>query len=68
MSGIQAARVSAKAREELGVEVELVEGGYGELTVLVDDEAIVRAGTLRWFGVLPSMGKVLKRLRERLGR
>ena len=49
---------------ELDLEVELVEGHYGEFTVLVDDEPVVRGGVLTFLGITPS----LRRVREALER
>ncbi|KPK55694.1 MAG: hypothetical protein AMS21_13380 [Gemmatimonas sp. SG8_38_2] len=49
---------------ELGIEAELVNGHYGEFTVLVDDEPVVRGGALTLLGILPSM----RRVRETLQR
>jgi hypothetical protein len=66
VSGIQAVRVAASLRRDLGLEVELVEGHYGELTVLVDGEPIVSAGPLGFAGVLPSVRKVRELVELRL--
>ena len=33
----------------------MVEGRYGEFTVLVDDQEVVSAGPLSFLGVLPSI-------------
>lgn len=51
-------------RRELGLEAELVEGHYGEFTVLVNDEPVVRGGALTFLGIMPS----LRRVREVLKR
>lgn len=51
-------------RRELGLEAELVEGHYGEFTVLVDDQPVVRGGALTFLGIMPS----LRRVREVLER
>ena len=45
-------------KRELGVEVETVEGRYGEFTVLVDGEKILGAGSLGFLGILPSVRRV----------
>jgi len=50
--------VAGALRRDLGVEVETVEGHYGEFTVLVDDEKVIGAGALGFLGVLPSVRKV----------
>jgi hypothetical protein len=47
-------------RQEPGVEVELVDGNRGELTVLVDGREVARKGLL----FKPSVEKVLKAVRE----
>jgi hypothetical protein len=58
VSGIQAARVAASLRRDLPVEVETVEGRYGEFTVLIDGEEVARAGPLGFVGVLPRIRAV----------
>ena len=45
-------------RTELGVDATLVEGRYGELSVLVDGEEVINAGALGFLGVLPSLRKI----------
>ena len=68
MSGVHAVRVAARLRRELGVDVEMVRGRYGEFKVLVDGETVVDAGALAALGVLPSGRKVLEAVRARLSR
>ena len=58
MSGIQAARAAAYLRKQLGVEVALVEGHYGELSVLVDGVEVMSGGALAFLGVLPSLHRI----------
>ena len=58
MSGIQAARAATFLRKELGVDAELVEGHYGELSVLVDGEEVINGGALAFLGVLPSLRRI----------
>jgi hypothetical protein len=58
VSAIQAARAAATLRRDLGVEVRTVEGRYGELSVLVDDEKVVSTGRLGFLGILPSVRKI----------
>lgn len=58
MSGIQAARAAAFLRRELGVDPVLVEGRYGELSVLVDGEEVINGGALAFLGVLPSLRRI----------
>jgi hypothetical protein len=61
--------VAASLRRDPRLEVEMVEGRYGELTVLVDGEPIVSSGPLGFVGVLPSVRKIRdlveRRIRER---
>ena len=47
-------------RKEPGVEVELVDGNRGELTVLVDGRVVAKKGLI----FKPSVEKVLKAVRE----
>jgi hypothetical protein len=68
VSGVHAVRVAARLRRELGVDVEMVRGRYGEFKVLVDGETVVDAGALAALGVLPSGRKVLEAVRARLSR
>ena len=42
----------------MGVEVILVEGHYGELTVEVDGEEVINGGALAFMGVLPSLRRI----------
>ena len=58
MTGIQAARAAAEIRDELGEEVELENGHYGEFKVFVDGREVVSAGPLAFLGVLPSVDDV----------
>ena len=58
--------MAAALRRELGEEVEKRAGAYGEFKVLVDEEVVVEAGALGFLGVLPAVGSVLERVRERL--
>ncbi|MCM3877027.1 MAG: hypothetical protein NEA02_11485 [Thermoanaerobaculia bacterium] len=58
--------MAASLRRDLDLEVELVEGRYGEFTVLVDGEEIVSGGPLGFVGVLPSARKVRKLVELRL--
>lgn len=58
MTGIQAARAAAEIRDELGEEVELENGHYGEFKVFVDGKEVVSGGPLAFLGVLPSVDDV----------
>ena len=58
--------MAASLKRDLHVDVDLVEGRYGEFTVLVDGEEIVRGGPLGFVGVLPSVQEVRARIEQRL--
>jgi hypothetical protein len=58
--------VAADLRRELNVDVELVEGRYGQLSVLVDGEEVIVAGALAFLGVLPSRRRVREVVAGRL--
>jgi hypothetical protein len=58
--------VAAKLRRELGVEVDMVHGRYGEFKVLVDGEIVVDGGARAVLGLLPSSPKILATVRARL--
>jgi hypothetical protein len=60
--------VAARLRRELGVEVEMVKGHYGEFKVLVDGETVIDGGALAALGVLPTGRKVVEAVRARLSR
>jgi hypothetical protein len=66
VSGLHAARVAARIRRELGIEVDMIRGHYGEYKVLVDDEMVVDGGPLVILGVMPSARKIVGEVRERL--
>ena len=51
--------MAARLRKELGTEVDLVHGRYGEFRVLVDDQTVIDGGSLAFLGVLPSTQTVL---------
>jgi hypothetical protein len=52
--------LAAALKREPGVEVELVDGDRGELTVLVDGRRVAR----KWLLFKPSVEKVLAAVRE----
>lgn len=66
MTGIQAARAAAEIRNELGEEVELENGHYGEFKVFVNDEEVVSGGALGFLGVLPSVDEVRDKVAAKL--
>ncbi len=59
--------MAAKIRKELGAEVEQIAGHYGEFTVLVGDQAVVKAGSLGWLGVLPTAREVIEKVKAAVG-
>jgi hypothetical protein len=60
--------VAAKLRRELGIEVDMVHGHYGEFKIVVDGETAIDGGAWGALGVLPSGRKVLDAVRARLSR
>ena len=67
MSGLHAVRVAARLRRELGSDVELVKGRYGEFKVVVDGQTVVDAGALAALGVLPSGRRIVEVMKAKLG-
>ena len=66
MSGLHAVRVAARLRRELGSDVEMIKGRYGEFKVLVDGQTVVDAGALAALGVLPSGRRVVDAVKAKL--
>jgi len=58
--------VAARLRRELGIEVEMVRGHYGEYKVLVDGETVVDGGPMVILGLMPSTRMVIDKVRARL--
>jgi hypothetical protein len=58
--------VAARLRRELNVEVEVVGGPYGHFEVEVDDDVVLKGGSLAALGVLPSSQTVLDAVRARV--
>jgi hypothetical protein len=58
--------VAASLKRDLALEVEIVEGHYGEFVVLVDGEKLIGGGPLGFAGVLPSVREVRERVEWRL--
>jgi len=58
--------VAARLRRELGIEVEMIRGHYGEYKVLVDGDTVVDGGPLVILGVMPSGKKIVDQVRARL--
>ena len=68
MTRLYAARVVARLRRELCMDVELVGAPYGQFKVEVDGRVVLEAGPLAALGVLPSAQKVLDAVRTQLSR
>lgn len=66
MTSIQAARAAAEIRKELGEEVQLESGHYGEFKVFVNDEEVVTGGKLAFMGVLPSVKEVREAVAKKI--
>ena len=58
--------MAADLRQALNVDVNMVEGRYGEFSVLVDGKEVFDAGALAFLGVLPSRRRVRELVAERL--
>jgi len=58
--------VAAILRRDLKLEVETVEGHYGEFTVLVDGEHLIDGGLLGFMGVLPSVREIRSLLEQKM--
>jgi len=68
MSALPSARVAAKIRAELGVDVEEISGHYGEFVVLVDGEPVRRGNPVATaLGLVPPAAAVVAAVRELLG-
>ena len=57
--------MAASLKRDPRFDVELVEGRYGEFTVLVDGEEIISSGPLGFVGVLPSIKKIRALVEQR---
>ncbi len=58
--------MAADLKRELNVDVKLVEGHYGQFSVLVDGKEVFDAGALAFLGVLPSKRRVRELVAQRL--
>jgi len=57
--------VAADLRRELNVDIEMIEGHYGEFSVLVDGQEVFNAGALAFLGVLPTRRRVRELVLQR---
>ena len=58
--------MAASLKRDPRFEVEVMDGRYGEFTVLLDGEEVISSGPLGFVGVLPSIGAVKDALEQRL--
>ena len=58
--------MAARLRRELGTDVEMVRGNFGEFRVLVDGKTVIDGGALAPLGVLPSGRRVVETVRQSL--
>jgi hypothetical protein len=58
--------VAARIRRDLGVEVDMIRGRYGEYRILVDGRTVVDGGLRSTMGILPSSRKVVDAVRAAL--
>ena len=56
----KAVRVAEQIKQTLGIEAQLVKGGMGELSVLVNDQKVAKKG---WF-TTPSDEQILQAVKE----
>jgi len=60
--------VAAKLRRDLGIDVEMVHGRYGEYNILVDGETVIDGGALTALGIVPARRRVVEAVRSLLSR
>lgn len=58
--------MAARLRRELGIEVDLIRGRYGEYKVLVDGETVLDGGPMVIVGVMPSSRTIVDTVRARI--
>ena len=58
--------MAAALKRDLHIDVELVEGHYGEFTVLAGNDELIRGGPLGMVGVLPSVRKIRELVKQTL--
>jgi hypothetical protein len=58
--------VAARLRRELGIEVDMVHGRYGEYRIMVDGLPVIEGGLFSTMGILPSGDDVVEAVREQL--
>ncbi len=58
--------MAAKLRRDLGIEVDMVHGRYGEYKVEVDGKTVIDGGALTALGIVPARRKVVEAVRASL--
>jgi len=58
--------VAAKLKQELGTDIAMIHGNYGEFKVLVDGNVVSDAGLLAALGIVPSDESILSAVRTAL--
>ena len=58
--------MAAKLRRDLGIDVDMVHGRYGEYQVLVDGQTVIDGGALAALGIVPARTKVVEAVRFHL--
>ena len=58
--------MAAGIRHELGTDVDMLHGRYGEFKVLVDGKTVIDGGAKAIFGVVPSVSQIIAAVREHL--
>lgn len=58
--------MAAKLKQELGTDIEMIHGNYGEFKVLVDGNVVSDAGLIAAFGIVPSDESILSAVRKAL--
>ena len=59
--------MATRLRRDMGLEVEMIRGNYGQYKFLVDGETVIDGGPLVIIGVMPPMRKTIEAVRSRLG-
>jgi hypothetical protein len=60
--------VAAKLRRDLGIDVDMVHGRYGEYRILVDGETVIDGGALTVLGIVPARRTAVEAVRAHLSR
>jgi len=60
--------VAAKLRRDLGIDVDMVHGRYGEYRILVDGQTVIDGGALTVLGIVPARRTAVEAVRAHLSR